>query len=82
MKYILSLVFGLLFSCHSFGQVNTNYIDSLSTTMLDIKDELVTIKDNYYMIMPYGIAGNIGVYVGKGQIILIDDQMVNIILPH
>jgi cyclase len=74
MKYILSLVIGFLFSFHSFGQVNANYIDSLSTTMLDIKDELVTIKDNYYVIMPYGIAGNIGVYVGKEQIILIDDQ--------
>jgi len=74
MKYMFSLIFGFLFSCHSFGQVNPNYIDSLSTTMLDIKDELVTIKDNYYVIMPYGIAGNIGVYVGKEQIILIDDQ--------
>lgn len=74
MKYMLSLTFLLLFYCNSFAQVNTNYIDSLSSTMLNIRDELVTIKENYYVIMPYGIAGNIGVYTGKDQIILVDDQ--------
>ena len=74
MKYKFLVAFGFLLSQHSFAQVNPNYIDSLSSTMLNIRDELVKIKDNYYVIMPYGIAGNIGVYVGREQIILIDDQ--------
>jgi cyclase len=74
MKYILLVAFGFLLSHHSVGQINANYVDSLSSTMLDIKEELVKIEDNYYVIMPYGIAGNIGVYVGKEQVILIDDQ--------
>ena len=74
MKLLLSVAFGFLLSHQTFGQINTNYIDSLSSTMLDIKEESIKIKDNYYVIMPYGIAGNIGVYAGKEQVILIDDQ--------
>lgn len=74
MKYFLSLVLSFLGCLPSFAQVNTTYIDSLSSTMLNIKEELIKIEDNYYVIMPYGIAGNIGVYLGKNQVILIDDQ--------
>jgi cyclase len=74
MKRVFLVAFGFVLSQHSLEQVNPNYIDSLSSTMLNIKDELIKIKDNYYVIMPYGIAGNIGVYVGREQIILIDDQ--------
>lgn len=42
--------------------------------MSNISHELVTIKESYYLIMPYVIAGNIGVYTGQNEIILVDDQ--------
>ena len=74
MKYFLVFAVAFLFSLYSFGQIKTNYIDSLGVSVADIKEELLKIKENYYVIMPYGIAGNIGVYIGKENVILIDDQ--------
>ena len=74
MKYLLVFAVAFLFSLYSFGQIKTNYIDSLGVSVADIKEELLKIKEDYYVIMPYGIAGNIGVYIGKENIILIDDQ--------
>lgn len=53
---------------------NTNYVDSLSLKIGDIKEELIKIDDNYYVIRPYGIAGNIGVFIGDTGVILVDDQ--------
>jgi cyclase len=74
MRYILPMVLGWLICLKANAQVNTHYIDSLATKMIDIKEELVKIKENYYIIMPFGIAGNIGVYLGKDQVVLVDDQ--------
>ena len=51
-----------------------NFIDSMSFKIGDIKEELVKIQDNYYVISPYGLAGNIGVFISDTGVILIDDQ--------
>ncbi len=45
MKHIVLVAFGFALSQHSLEQENPNYIDSLSSTMLNIKDELVKIKE-------------------------------------
>ena len=55
-------------------QVRENSIDSMSLKIGDIKEELVKIQDNYYVIIPYGLAGNIGVFISDTGVILIDDQ--------
>lgn len=74
MKIIIALAIAISMSGYTVAQIDTRYIDSLSTTMIGIKEELVKIQDNYYIIMPFGIAGNVGVYIGKDQVILVDDQ--------
>lgn len=56
------------------AQLRENFIDSMSFKIGEIKEELVKIQDNYYVIRPYGLAGNIGVYVSDTGVILIDDQ--------
>ena len=56
------------------AQVRENSIDSMSLKIGDIKEELVKIQDNYYVIIPYGLAGNIGVFISDTGVILIDDQ--------
>jgi glyoxylase-like metal-dependent hydrolase (beta-lactamase superfamily II) len=53
---------------------NENYMDSLASKISDIKEEIVKIQENYYVIIPYGIAGNIGVFIGETGVILVDDQ--------
>ncbi|MDP6133690.1 MAG: MBL fold metallo-hydrolase [Candidatus Marinimicrobia bacterium] len=41
----------------------------------NIKEEVVKIKKNYYMIKPIdAVAGNIGVFVAKDGLVLVDDQ--------
>ena len=74
MKYFVVFAVAFLFSLHSLGQIKATYIDSLEVSVADIKEDLLKIKEDYYVIMPYGIAGNIGVYIGKENIILVDDQ--------
>lgn len=74
MKYILSIALGVLLCNRSVGQQKTNFIDSVEATVLNIKEEPVKIKENYYAIIPEGLAGNIGVYVGKEYVVLVDDQ--------
>ena len=49
-------------------------MDSLASKIGDIKEEIIKIQENYYVIIPYGIAGNIGVFIGNTGVILIDDQ--------
>src|SRR5690242_12098774 len=73
MKYVITIV--LLLSIHSsFGQSGTSFIDSVDQTIENIKEELIKIKDDYYIIQPAGLAGNIGVYVGTDGVVLVDDQ--------
>jgi glyoxylase-like metal-dependent hydrolase (beta-lactamase superfamily II) len=56
------------------AQSKENYIDSVSLAIGDIREEIVKIQDNYYMIRPYGLAGNIGVFISDAGVVLIDDQ--------
>jgi cyclase len=49
-------------------------MDSLASKIGDIKEEIIKIQENYYVIIPYGIAGNIGVFIGETGVILVDDQ--------
>lgn len=42
---------------------NTAFIDTISSSIGNIKEELIKIKENYYIIKPYGLAANTGVYV-------------------
>lgn len=77
MKYILSAILTLL-SYSSFEQQQT-FIDSVEQTIANTKEELIKIKDGYYVIQPDGIAGNIGVYVDQKGVVLIDDQWSELI---
>ena len=80
MKYILTIV--LLLSIHSsFGQIGTSFIDSVEQTIENTKEELIKIKDDYYIIQPAGLAGNVGVYVGTDGVVLVDDQWSKLV-PH
>ena len=74
MKYILSIAIGILLCHHTVGQIKTHFIDSVQSIITNIKEDLIKIKENYYVIMPKGIAGNIGVYIGKDHVVLVDDQ--------
>ena len=53
---------------------NETYIDSVSEAITGIMENLVKIQDNYYAIISYGLAGNIGIFIGDEGVVLIDDQ--------
>ena len=74
MKYILFIAIAGLLSQNSAGQIKTNFIDSVETAVVNIKEQLIKIKENYYVISADGMAGNIGVYIGKEYVLLVDDQ--------
>jgi hypothetical protein len=74
MKYILLAALISLLSHQSFGQKGKNYIDSTEVNIAEVKEELIKIKDDYYVIQPVGNAGNIGLFVGKEGVILVDNQ--------
>ena len=46
----------------------------MASVIGEIKEELVKVKANLYVIQPYGLAGNTGVFISDGGVILIDDQ--------
>lgn len=75
-KWVIGTIILWLLTTSLFAQIkeNDNFIDSLSSNIQTIKEELQHIQDNYYVIIPSGIAGNIGVFIGDGGIILIDSQ--------
>ncbi len=64
----------LLISTESFGQKPIGLVDSLQNSVKDIKEEITKLKDDYYVIVPYGLAGNVGVFVSLDYVILVDDQ--------
>jgi cyclase len=76
MKRLISLIIlgTLTISVKAQVKENANYIDSLSSKIVEIKEELIKIQENYYVIRPYGMAGNIGVFISNNGVILIDDQ--------
>ena len=75
MKYILSIALAFLLSICSFSQINYNFIDSVKVTATNSKEDLIRIKDNYYVIAPQAFSGNVVIYVDKDQVILVDDQL-------
>lgn len=75
-KLLIVLLTLILFSNISFSQTveNTVFIDSVSKSIGNIKEELVKVNENIYIIQPYGMAGNTGVFIGNDGVILVDDQ--------
>ena len=74
MKCIFAIIFLFLLILSSFGQNGEYFIDSVDQTIANIKEDIVKIKEGYYVIQPEGLAGNISVYVGNEGIVLVDDQ--------
>ena len=52
----------------------TTNFDSLQKKQISVKEELIFIKPNHYIIQPSGNGANTGVFNGKQKLILIDDQ--------
>jgi glyoxylase-like metal-dependent hydrolase (beta-lactamase superfamily II) len=75
-KIIIPFLASILFSNVSFSQIpeNTTFVDSVAASIGNIKEELVKVKENLYVIQPYGLAGNTGVFISDDGVILIDDQ--------
>jgi glyoxylase-like metal-dependent hydrolase (beta-lactamase superfamily II) len=76
MKAIVSLITLITLTLSLKAQVreNANFIDSISSKVVEINEELIKIQDNYYAIISNGMAGNIGVFINNAGVILIDDQ--------
>ncbi len=75
LLFLNILLFGvLLITTESFGQKPIGIVDSLQNSVKNIKEEVTKIKDDYYVIVPYGLAGNVGVFVSQDYVILVDDQ--------
>lgn len=77
MKVIITLLIGVPLLC--FGQRGKNFVDSLEA-IIDIKQNLVKIKDNFYLIQPTsgGPASNVTVYAGFKYTVLVDDQWAKV----
>jgi cyclase len=76
MKATISIISLITLTISLKAQVreNANFVDSLSSKVVEINDELIKIQDNYYAIISDGMAGNIGVFLNNDGVILIDDQ--------
>ena len=75
-KLLIVLLTLFLLSNVSFSQTveNTVFIDTVSISIGNIKEELVKVNENIYIIQPYGMAGNTGVFISNDGVILVDDQ--------
>jgi glyoxylase-like metal-dependent hydrolase (beta-lactamase superfamily II) len=58
----------------------TTNFDSLQKKQISVKEELIFIKPNHYIIQPSGNGANTGVFNGKQKLILIDDQW-SVLIP-
>jgi len=76
MKRLISIIVlgTLTLSLKAQVKENLNYIDSVSSKIVDIQEFPVTIQENYYAIISSGEAGNIGIFLSDDGVILIDDQ--------
>lgn len=78
LPYLLLTVMLLISMENVFGQTDTNldfsFIDSVRTSIDEIDQDIIKIKDGYYVISAQGIAGNIGVYVGNNGVVVVDNQ--------
>ena len=75
-KLLIVLLTLFLLSNVSFSQTieNTVFIDTVSNSIGNIKEELVKVNENIYIIQPYGMAGNTAVFISNDGVILVDDQ--------
>ena len=48
MKYIFLIGISFFLIQYSFAQQKQNYVDSIESTVIDMKEELKKIKNNYY----------------------------------
>ena len=66
----------LIGSCYTptYLLAQTINFDSLQKKQINVKEELILIKPNHYIIQPSANGANTGVYNGKQKLILIDDQ--------
>ncbi|QHT65902.1 MBL fold metallo-hydrolase [Rhodocytophaga rosea] len=74
MNYLILIALVILMAHSSYGQHENNFIDSLGQTVGGTKEELIKIKENYYLIQPTGIVGNIAVYTGSTGVVMVDAQ--------
>lgn len=71
----LIIILLLLVPLVCLGQRGKNFVDSLEA-IVDVKQSLVKIKDNYYLIQPQTTvpASNVTLYIGSGFNMLVDNQ--------
>jgi len=72
MKYLIHSLLLSFVVATSIAQ--TRNFDSLQKKQINVKEELILIKPNHYIIQPSENGANTGVYNGKQKLILIDDQ--------
>lgn len=77
MKDLFSFVIMFLVA-HSLNGQNLS-IDSLAQTVGNTNEELIKIKNGYYVIQPAAIAGNTAVYIGPNEVILVDPQWAKLV---
>lgn len=65
----------LLISSIGFFQKPIGLVDSLENSVKDIKEEIVKIKEGYYVIVPYGLAGNVCGYVSQDCAVLVTSRI-------
>lgn len=76
MKYFILII---LFSSFSIAQTIDKDLEPFRKRENDIKnnltEDIVKINDSFFMIKPIGgVAGNIGVFISKNGLVLVDDQ--------
>lgn len=72
MKYLIHSLLLSFVVATSIAQ-NRNF-DSLQKKQISVREELIFIKPNHYIIQPSDNGANTGVYNGKQKLILIDNQ--------
>lgn len=74
MRIVITMLLILLIFSLIKAQQGRDVVDSLQSSVKNIKEEMVPIKENYYVIQPYGLAGNIGLFISDDQAVLVDAQ--------
>jgi len=81
MKYFIVLIILSIISFEIHAQQssltneeNENFVPNIAKEIGNIKLNLDTISENYYMISGEGMAGNIGVFVGEKGVYMVDNQ--------
>ncbi len=75
-----SVLFIFTYFWHQPSHAQTINFDSLQQKQISVKEELIFIKPNHYIIQPSGNGANTGVFNGKQKLILIDGQW-SVLIP-